>query len=110
MALAIFLVFIPITSHALGVGKLKVLSALNEPLNAEIEFTSITEKELKMAQSLIESMSVAWEPEKYRDEYRTAVMELIEQKAQHKEVAGKPAPAAETISDGQRFGPPGRVL
>jgi DNA end-binding protein Ku len=54
---------------------------------------AITEKELKMAQSLIESMSVAWEPEKYRDEYRTAVMELIEQKAQHKEVAGKPAPA-----------------
>jgi DNA end-binding protein Ku len=56
--------------------------------------TPITEKELKMAQSLIESMSVAWEPEKYRDEYRTAVMELIEQKAQHKEVAGKPAPVA----------------
>ena len=54
---------------------------------------AITEKELKMAQSLIESMSVAWEPEKYRDEYRTAVMEMIEQKAQHKEVAGKPAPA-----------------
>ena len=55
--------------------------------------TAITDKELKMAQSLVESMSVAWEPEKYRDEYRTAVMELIEKKAQHKEVAGKPAPA-----------------
>src|SRR6195256_7013496 len=54
--------------------------------------TAITDKELKMAQSLVESMSVAWEPEKYRDEYRNAVMELIEQKAQHKEVAGKPAP------------------
>jgi DNA end-binding protein Ku len=55
--------------------------------------SAITEKELKMAQSLIESMSDAWEPEKYRDEYRTAVMEMIEQKAQHKEVAGKPVPA-----------------
>jgi DNA end-binding protein Ku len=54
--------------------------------------SAITEKELKMAQSLIESMSVSWEPEKYRDEYRTAVMEIIEQKAQHKEIAGKPAP------------------
>jgi DNA end-binding protein Ku len=52
--------------------------------------TAITDKELKMAQSLIESMSVAWEPEKYRDEYRTAVMEMIEQKAQHREVAKKP--------------------
>lgn len=55
--------------------------------------SSITDKELKMAQTLIESMSAAWEPEKYRDEYRNAVMEIIERKAQHKEVAGKPAPA-----------------
>jgi len=59
---------------------------------------ALTEKELKMAQSLIESMSVAWEPEKYRDEYRTAVMDLIEQKAQHKEIAGKPAPLARTTN------------
>jgi DNA end-binding protein Ku len=55
--------------------------------------TAITDKELKMAQSLVESMSVAWEPDKYRDEYRNAVMEMIEQKAQHKEVAKKAAPA-----------------
>jgi DNA end-binding protein Ku len=55
--------------------------------------SAITDKELKMAQTLIEGMSVDWEPEKYRDEYRTALMEMIEQKAQHKEVAGKPAPA-----------------
>ena len=60
--------------------------------------SAITEKELKMAQSLIDSMSVSWEPEKYRDEYRTAVMEIIEQKAQHKEVAGKPAPAVRTTN------------
>jgi DNA end-binding protein Ku len=55
----------------------------------------VTEKELKMAQALIESMSDVWEPEKYRDEYRTALMEIIEQKAQHKEIAAK-APAAPT--------------
>ena len=59
---------------------------------------AITEKELKMAQSLIDSMSVSWEPEKYRDEYRTAMMEIIEQKAQHKEIAGKPAPAVRTTN------------
>ncbi|MDO8596254.1 MAG: FimV/HubP family polar landmark protein [Sulfuricaulis sp.] len=41
------MVLFPITSHALALGKLKVFSALNEPLNAEIEFTSATEKELK---------------------------------------------------------------
>lgn len=53
---------------------------------------TITEKELKMAQSLIDSMSSEWEPDKYRDEYRNAMLELIEQKAQHKEIAGKPTP------------------
>jgi DNA end-binding protein Ku len=56
---------------------------------------AVTDKELKMAQALIESLSVAWEPEKYRDEYRTALMEIIEQKAQHKEITAK-ATAAPT--------------
>src|SRR3954467_1080485 len=60
--------------------------------------TNITEKELKMAQTLIESMSTPWEPEKYRDEYRTAVMEMIEDKAQHKEVAKKAAPVVRTTN------------
>ncbi|MEY2501951.1 MAG: end-binding protein Ku [Verrucomicrobiota bacterium] len=60
--------------------------------------TAITDKELKMAQSLVESMSTPWEPEKYRDEYRTAVMQMIEEKAQHKEVAKKPAPAIRTTN------------
>jgi len=59
--------------------------------------TAVSEKELKMAQALIDSMAVGWEPEKYRDEYRTALMELIEQKAKHKEIATKaPAPHAPT--------------
>jgi DNA end-binding protein Ku len=55
----------------------------NPPLNA------VTDKELKMAHALIESMSGAWEPQKYRDEYRDAVMELIEQKANKKEITPK---------------------
>ena len=63
--------------------------------------TAISDKELKMAQTLIESMSVSWEPEKYRDEYRTAVMELIEQKAQKKEIADRPvqAPRSTNVID-----------
>jgi len=59
----------------------------------DVSSTAITDKELKMAQSLVESMSTPWEPEKYRDEYRNAVMEMIEEKAQHKEVTKKPAAA-----------------
>ncbi len=38
---------LPLTSQALGLGRLKVHSALNQPLNAEIEFSSLTEAETK---------------------------------------------------------------
>ena len=47
LVVGVVLTLTPVTGHALGLGKLKVHSALNEPLNAEIEFTSISEKELK---------------------------------------------------------------
>jgi pilus assembly protein FimV len=39
--------FLPFAAFALGLGKLTVRSALNEPLNAEVEISSISEKELK---------------------------------------------------------------
>jgi DNA end-binding protein Ku len=52
--------------------------------------TALNEKELKMAQALIDSMSSDWEPEKYRDEYRTAVLEVIEQKAKNKKIPARP--------------------
>ena len=54
---------------------------------------ALNEKELKMAQALVDSMSVPWEPEKYKDEYRGAVMELIEQKAKNKKLPVPPAAA-----------------
>lgn len=41
------LVLVPLAGYPLGLGKLKVRSALNEPLRADIEFTSITDAELK---------------------------------------------------------------
>ena len=55
--------------------------------------TELNDKELKMAHALIESMSSEWEPQKYRDEYRDAVMEMIEQKAKNKQLPAAPAPA-----------------
>jgi DNA end-binding protein Ku len=63
--------------------------------------TELNDKELKMAQALIDSMSVEWEPEKYRDEYRNAVMEMIEQKAQKKELpkVEAKAPKATNVVD-----------
>jgi len=55
--------------------------------------TELNDKELKMANALIESMSSEWQPEKYRDEYRDAVMEMIESKAKNKALPAAPAAA-----------------
>ncbi|MFC7687249.1 Ku protein [Ureibacillus sp. GCM10028918] len=40
----------------------------------------VTEKELDTALMLIEQLTAKFEPEKYQDDYRTALLELIEQK------------------------------
>ena len=37
-------------------------------------------KELAMAEQLIESMSGKWKPDEWKDEYREALMQLIEEK------------------------------
>ncbi len=47
LACALFLALYPTTGMALSLGRLKVHSALNEPLSAEIEILSISEKELR---------------------------------------------------------------
>jgi DNA end-binding protein Ku len=53
------------------------------------------EKEVKMARQLIESLSAAFEPEKYTDTYREAVLAMIERKAAGQEIVVEPeAPAA----------------
>src|SRR6185437_1417193 len=59
---------------------------------------SLNDKELKMAETLIESMSSDWQPEKYRDEYRDAVMEIIENKAKNKQLPPAPAPMPRTTN------------
>ncbi|HEY4284498.1 MAG TPA: Ku protein [Chthoniobacterales bacterium] len=60
--------------------------------------TTLNDKELKMAQTLIDSMSSEWQPDKYRDEYRNAVMELIEQKAKNKQLPAVPVSAPRTTN------------
>jgi DNA end-binding protein Ku len=52
----------------------------------------VGKRELNMATQLIDSMSSKWNPEKYRDEYREALMEVIEEKVEAggKEIEEKP--------------------
>ena len=56
----------------------------------------VAKKEQEMAEQLIESLSTEFEPSGYRDEYREQLLELIESKAEGKEIVApeteEPAP------------------
>src|SRR5918995_233346 len=56
----------------------------------EAKELKVSDREVKMAQQLIDSLSSDFEPEKYRDEYREKVLELIERKAAGEEIAVQP--------------------
>jgi DNA end-binding protein Ku len=49
-----------------------------------------TKRELTMAQQLIDSLSAEFDPEKFKDEYREQVLDLIERKAAGEEIAVQP--------------------
>jgi DNA end-binding protein Ku len=59
------------------------------PDTAEVK---TTKRELDVAKQLVESLSGSFEPEKYRDTYREQVLELINRKAEGKEITIEPAP------------------
>jgi DNA end-binding protein Ku len=56
----------------------------------EADDLKASDRELKMAQQLIDSLSSDFEPEKYRDEYREKVLEMVERKASGEEIAVQP--------------------
>ncbi len=55
----------------------------------------VTEKELKMARTLVEAMESRWDPSEHHDEYRENLMRWIESKIESGEIARGPE-AAET--------------
>lgn len=63
---------------------------LNDPSSIaeldEVVDVEISAKELAMAAQLVESLATDFEPERFKDTYREAVLELIEKKASGQEV------------------------
>jgi DNA end-binding protein Ku len=55
--------------------------------------SGVSEKELQMAERLVEGMVEAWDPEKYKDEYRRDLMKMIEERAEAGELAASSEPA-----------------
>jgi DNA end-binding protein Ku len=58
---------------------------------AGVDDVKIDDRQVKMAQTLIDQLSAEFEPGKYHDEYRERVMEMIQRKAKGEEVVTQPA-------------------
>ncbi|GAB4255058.1 MAG: Ku protein [Thermoleophilia bacterium] len=68
----------------------------SEELHPDVQ---IREPELKMAENLIESLTEEWDPTAFKDEYREALMEIIERKAAGQEIEAPPEPEAAPVID-----------
>jgi len=82
-----------------GVIGLSTMHFADEVMNSEEvgvnpRDVKVDDREVKMAQHLIDSLSSDFKPEKYKDEYRERVMEMLEQKAKGEEIVTQP-PIAE---------------
>jgi DNA end-binding protein Ku len=55
------------------------------------EVTEPNEREMKLAGQLIDTLAASFEPKQYQDDYREAVMDLIQTKAEGKEYVMPPA-------------------
>jgi DNA end-binding protein Ku len=65
----------------------------------DVPDVKVGERELQMAKSLVDMLTGDFEPDKYQDNYREALLELIEQKAQGQEISRPAAPAASKVTD-----------
>ena len=81
--------------HVLGMSTMLFADEIVDPDNIDeveaIADVETTDRELDIAKQLIESLAGPFEPDKYRDEYRDEVLNLIERKAAGEEIAVQPA-------------------
>jgi DNA end-binding protein Ku len=61
----------------------EIRKAAFEELDKDVK---VRPQEVEMARSLIENLSGEWDPDQYRDEYREALLELIEKKVAGEEI------------------------
>jgi DNA end-binding protein Ku len=59
----------------------------------------IRPQEVQMARSLIESLTGDWDPEQYRDEYREALLQIVEKKLAGEEITVAPEPEPTRVVD-----------
>lgn len=57
------------------------------------------QRELEMAKQLIENLTAEFDPAKYKDEYREALLEMIEKKAEGEEIVSAPEAPQRNVID-----------
>jgi DNA end-binding protein Ku len=57
-----------------------------------VDDAKATKKEVGMARQLVDSLAAEFDPSKYRDEYRDAVLDMIERKAEGQEITVQETP------------------
>lgn len=70
---------------------------VNDPAEVvgDLSGVEVSDREVKMAAQLVESLTEPFEPERFEDTYRHQVLDLVDRKAAGEEVVAAPAPAAE---------------
>jgi DNA end-binding protein Ku len=63
------------------------------------DLSLVKEKELALAQNLVEALAGEFEPEKYKDSYRENLLQMIEAKKAGEEVVATPEPRQEKVVD-----------
>jgi DNA end-binding protein Ku len=69
--------------------EIRATNELKIPTDAEVQ---IQDRELKMAVSLVENLITDYHPEQYKDNYREALLEVINAKIEGRETAAAPVP------------------
>jgi DNA end-binding protein Ku len=68
-------------------------------LNLPEEEADIRKQELDMAVMLVENLSAKFDPSRYSDDYRDAVLQLVEAKVKNEPIAQTPAPQPAKVTD-----------
>jgi DNA end-binding protein Ku len=84
------------TDGALVLNTLHWPDEIRSTEDLDIDNPSVSPAELKMAENLVQMMATKFEPEEYKDEYKQAVLELVEAKVEKREVIAAAEPEAET--------------
>ncbi|MBA2623130.1 MAG: Ku protein [Chthoniobacterales bacterium] len=88
-----YLAGVKATKHALVLELMHFAAELSDAEKLNVPKTlEPGKREMEMAKALVESMSSKWDPKKYKDDYREALLEVIEDKVEAggKEIEDKP--------------------